>query len=148
MVGIPMPSINEIIIVRTNDKNILLFPTLIITCPIVLAIPVSVNVPITIPTTAQAIPTGSAVFAPSANASLQSINVFLPPLDKKFQTIKTSNVNIITEEPILKKPEDTKPRAIQKINLIVFDENPKAIELPKIKKVVRINPIVPEYSGV
>jgi hypothetical protein len=48
----------------------------------------------------------------------------------------------------LKKPEATKPRAIQKINLIVFDENPKVIELPKIKKVVRINPIVPEYSGV
>ena len=43
------------------------------------AMPVRVSVPMTMPTMAQAMPTGSAFFAPSASESTQSRSVSRPP---------------------------------------------------------------------
>ena len=112
------------------------------------AIPVNVKAPIIIPTIAQASPTGKAVLAPSAKESLQSIKVFFPPLTKKFQTNNINKVAIIIVVPNLKKEEAINPNAIQKINLFTLDEKPRVMDAPRIKKVVKIKPIIPAYKGV
>ena len=100
--------------------------------------------PIIIPTIAQATPTGSAVFAPSASASLQDKSVSLPPFEKKFQRSRITKVIFMTSAPNLKNNEAVKPKMIQNIIFIIFDENPNAIELPKIRKAVNISPMLPE----
>ena len=65
----PMPRIRLKIIVSTSDRNMLSLPIEIIKLPKLVAAPVSVIMPMTMPTTAQARPTGSACRAPSAIAS-------------------------------------------------------------------------------
>jgi hypothetical protein len=53
--------------VNTSDRNRLFSPMEMIQPMKVEAMPVSVSVPMTMPTMAQAMPTGSAFFAPSAS---------------------------------------------------------------------------------
>ena len=62
----PMPRISEVSAVRQSEKKIELSPTVTITRTKLVAAPVSVSVPMMVPTSAQATPTGSAWRAPSA----------------------------------------------------------------------------------
>ena len=79
-----MPRIRHVTIVRSSDRNSEFCPTETMYCPNVLATPVSVIVPMMMPTTAQATPTGSAVLAPSASESRHTANVSLPPATKRL----------------------------------------------------------------
>ena len=103
--------------------------------------------PITIPTTAQATPTGKEALPPSASASLQESNVSLPPLNTKLIATKTDIEITITFIPISKNEAETKPSKTQNITLLYFDKVP-AIGAPRIKNTINARPIVPAYKGV
>ena len=103
--------------------------------------------PITIPTTAQATPTGKEAFPPSASASLQESKVSLPPLNTKLIATKTVIEITITFIPISKNEAETKPSKTQNITLLYFDKVP-AIGAPRIKNTINARPIVPAYKGV
>ena len=69
-------------------------------------------------------------------------------LNPESNHIKIAKIIATTGFPNSKKPEEAIPKKSQKIYLINLFEKPWATEVPKIKKVVRNNPIVPEYKGV
>ena len=74
---------------------------------------IKVMVPMTMPTTAQARPTGSACRAPSANAVRQALKVSGPPRTKRLAITSTVTSARITKIPTTRKLAARRPRPTQ-----------------------------------
>ena len=99
--------------VSTSDRNRLFSPMAMMAPMKVEAMPVSVSVPMTMPTMAQAMPTGSAFLAPSASDSMQMTSVSRPPLKKRQAATSAPMTSARMLTPNLMKEAAARPSAIQ-----------------------------------
>ncbi len=134
--------------VRTSDRKRLSRPMAMIAPMKVEAMPVRVSVPMTMPTMAQAMPTGSALRAPSASESTQIISVSRPPLTKKQTATSTSITTARTLTPYSRKLAAAIPSAIQNTTRNAIGPICAAIGIPRMSTMVNASPMVPAKIGV
>ena len=114
MVGMPMPNTMHTSMVRMSEARRLFSPSCRI-CPAKLvAEPVSVSIPTTMPTMAHAKPTGTACFAPSIKELRKICKVLLPPLMKKQATTRRAINPSTGTMPNSRKEAAPNPSATQK----------------------------------
>ncbi len=100
------------------------------------------------PTMAQAMPTGSAVLAPSASESRQSRIVSRPPFDSAFQPISAASATATGRMPHSKNEAPTRPSATHMMTLSAGEGRPRMTEPPRISRTVSARPMVPANRGV
>ena len=111
--------------------------------------PVSVIVPMTIPTSAQARPTGSAWRAPSAKASMQAFSTSRPErLRSTFQMTRSRTTPSTVATLIDIDAAEISAKPTQKTIRRAGVASPAEIASARMSATVRARPIAPAKSGV
>src|SRR5688572_5056278 len=143
MVGMPMPSTRQVTMVSSSETNRLSLPMAMMAPMKVEAMPVSVSVPMTMPTMAQAMPTGSAFFAPSARESMQMTSVSRPPLKNRQAATSAPSTSTNMSTPYFMKEAAARPSAIQNTMRKANGPMSAASGVPRMSTMVSARPIVP-----
>ncbi len=143
-----MPSTRHAAIVSSSDRNRLLSPIPTMKPTKFVAAPVSVSTPMITPTCAHAVPTGSALRAPSASASSVRRSVLRPPLMNRQATTSSATIAKNTVTPSSKKPAHASPSTIQNRIRIGVPRRPSDTAMPSSRIAVSARPTMPENSGV